>query len=229
MLSEALAFPRNRDGALRDLLIGGLLVLASGLVVPGLLVYGYLLEVMNAGARGHDRPPAFGSWGRLLAGGLRAVVVVVLYGVVPLALPVAGVAATAVAVLPRPALEGLLAGSIQQLTHRQLALFGGVGLVLLLAAVVLLLHLPAALVAVGTQGRLAAAFRTDALWSIVNTGAYLKGLFLAAVVWLAGSLVALPLVPVLVGFVVQFYVLVVVAYLLGRAVGGAAVTAIRPA
>ena len=110
-----------------------------------------------------------------------------------------------------------------------MALVGTVAAALLLMAVVLWLHLPAALVALGTQGRMGAAFQTGALWAIVGTKQYVVGLVLAALLYVVGTLVATFLTPVLVGFVLLFYVQVTVAYLLGRSVGGAAVTAIRVA
>lgn len=232
MLREALAFPRGREGATRDLVVGGLLVFTSVLVFPALMVAGYLLQVMAVGARGRDRLPTFDSLGRLLLDGLRAVVVVFTYGVFPLVLLVGGVAITAFVAIPEPALvelqQGAFRAAVPMVTHEQLALVGGVAFLLVLAVAVLVLHLPAALVALGTQGRLDAAFQTQALWAVVNTTAYLKGLVLALVVAAVGMAVAVPLSVVLVGFFLQFYVLVVAAFVLGRSVGGAAITAIEP-
>lgn len=229
MLSEAFGFPRNRKGATRDLLIGGALVLASPLVVPALLLYGYLLRVMNAAARGRDVPPAFGDWGRLLADGVKAVVVVFVWGVLPTLVLVVGSAVTALYVLPLSPTRGLAGVNLVAVARPVLGVFGVVVLALALLWVVLLLHLPAALVALATQGRLGAAFHTGALWSVVSTKQYVAGCLLALVVSVVGGLLAGLLMPVLVGLFISFYVQVVVAYLFGRSVGGAAVTAIRPA
>lgn len=218
MLGEALAYPRDRDGATRDLLLGGALVVASPLLVPLLVVLGYQLRVMDEAARGRDTPPVLGDWDRLVAEGLKAAVVWAVYGVGPLLLVVGPVAGAWFAL-----------GGLRRLPGAQLLVVAAVVAVLWLLAAVLALHLPAALVAVATQGRLGAAFQTEALWAVVATKQYLVGVVLAAVVAVGGGLVATLFAPVLVGFVVQFYVLVVVAYLLGRAVGGAAVTAIEVA
>ena len=232
MLREALAFARGRDDGVRVLLLGGLFVLTAWLVLPALLVAGYLLSVMDVGARGRDGLPPFGNWRRLLVDGLRATVVTLVYGLGPAVMVVGGILVTWLLVLPTtsPAIlldEGMAA--FQQMPVELLGLIGLVAFVLLLAAVVFWLHLPAALVALGTQGRLGAAFQSDALWTVVNTNAYLKGVVLAGILFVLGMAVAIPLSAILVGFVLQFYVLVAVAFVLGRAVGGGAVTAIQPA
>lgn len=219
MLGEALSFPRAREGSTRDLLVGAVLVLTAPLVVPALLLQGYLLEVMNAAARGRDRPPALGGWGGLLVGGLRGAVVWVVYGVVPLAL-VAGPLAAAWLTLGR---DGILA-------RPQEALLLGAVVVAMLAmlAVLLVLHLPAALVAVATQRRLRAAFHTGALWTVVRTKQYLAGVVLAAAIVVLTAPVGLATAVIVVGLVLLFYAQVAAAYVLGRSVGGAAVTAIEP-
>lgn len=220
MLSEAFAYPRDREGATRDLLVGGALVLASPLVVPLLVVLGYQLRVMDEAARGRDTPPVLGDWDRLVAGGLKAAVVWGFYGLVPMVLALGP---------PVGAWFALGPGGLRGLPQpQQLALVSVVAVLWLLAAV-LALHLGAALVAVATQGRLGAAFQTDALWAVVATKQYLVGVVLAAVVAVGGGVLAALFAPVLLGFVVQFHVVVAVGYLLGRAVGGAAVTAIEVA
>lgn len=230
MLREALAFPRNREGATRDLLIGGALVLASPLLVPSLLLYGYYLRVMNAAARGRTVPPAFGDWGRLLVDGLKALVVVLAWAVVPTVVLVVGTALAAVFVLPLSPTAGVGSPGVALGTvdPQLLAVAGAVVLALALLWFVLVVHLPAALVALATQGRLRAAFHTGALWAVVSTKQYLAGCVLALALAAVGGLLATLLSPVLVGLVLYFYVQVVVAYVVGRAVGGAAVTAIRP-
>jgi hypothetical protein len=229
MLREALAFPRNRDGALRDLLLGGALVLSSVLVVPGLLVWGYLLRVMDAGARGRDTPPPLHDFGRMVVDGLRATVVVFVWGVLPLVVVTIASGAWSLRVLP---VTGTMTSPYldpARMTPGLAGMVAAVAVPLVLVALVCWLHLPAALAAVGTQGRLRAGFQPGALWAVVNTRQYVVGIVLTAVVATRGSLVATVLTPLLVGLVVSFYVQVVVAYMVGRAVGGAAVTAIRPA
>lgn len=228
MLREAFGFPRNRNGAARELVVGGVLVLTAPLVLPALLLAGYLLRVMDAAARGRDVPPAFGGWGGLLVDGLKSVVVVLVWGVLPVALLVAGSALAAAYVLPLSSAGPVRAVDLATVTAPQLAVLGTVVLALGLLAFVCLLHLPAALVALATQGRLRAAFRTGALWAVATTRQYVAGVFVALLVYAVGGTLAGFLTPVVVGFVLVFYVQVAVAYLLGRAVGGAAVTAIKP-
>lgn len=229
MLREALAFPRERTGATRDLLLGGALVLTSPLILPGLLVWGYLLRVMDVGARSRDTPPVLGNWERLLTDGLRAAVVVIAWGLLPLVVLVAASLGWALFVLGPGPDVGAPAAVLEMVTPQVAGMVLAVVVPLGLLAFVLWLHVPAALAAVGTQGRLGAAFQTGALWAVVNTRQYLVGIVLAGLVAVLGSLLATLLAPVLVGFVLSFYVQVTAAYLIGRAVGGAAVTAIRPA
>lgn len=228
MLREAVAFPHTRDGSTRDLLLGGVLVLISPLLLPGLLLLGYLLRVMDAAARGRDTAPPLNAWERLLVDGFRGAVVALVWGVLPLLVFVAGSLLWSMFVLPLRL--GPTGGSVDTaaLTPQQLGVTAAVVGALLVFAVVCWLHLPAALVAVGTQGRLGAGFQTGALWTVVNTRQYVGGVLLAAVVGAVGAVLATLLTPILIGLAVQFYVQIVVSYIVGRAVGGAAVTAIRP-
>lgn len=65
MLEDALTFPRRGDWV-RDVLIGGLLTVVGFLIIPAILVFGYLLRVLGESAAGADAPPAWDDWAELL-------------------------------------------------------------------------------------------------------------------------------------------------------------------
>ena len=59
MLGDALSFPRNDDDWLETVLIGGVLSILGVLVVPAILVNGYLLRVLEAAVADEETPPRF--------------------------------------------------------------------------------------------------------------------------------------------------------------------------
>lgn len=214
MLREAVALPRNREGATRTLAIGGALVVLSPLVLPAVVLVGYLLRVLDAGARGRSAPPTFEAPGRLFVDGLAGTAVGLVYGAISLLAAAVGPALALAFVLP--------AGELGGATRIELAIAGFAGIVTPLGALVVLVHLPAALTALATQGRLRAGFQLRALWTVVPTGAYLLGVLGALALWIVGTALASALLPVLVGFGALFYVHVAAAALLGRAFGAGA-------
>jgi hypothetical protein len=153
--------------------------------------------------------------------GLKAVLVVLAYTVpavvVAVVIPILGVF-----VLPSGAAAGGTgAGASAGVSLFLLVFVFGI---LLATALVLLAYylLPAALVGLATRGELGAAFRWTALRRLALSRSYFVGTVIVALVALVGGLVATPLMLVLVGFVLQFGVLVVVAHVAGQTVANAA-------
>ena len=216
MISASLNYLRDGDDAVVTVLIGGALLLASPLVVPSVLVLGYVSRVLRRTADGDDAPPAFEAWGELLVDGLKAFVVAFVYSLVPLAtlaLAVALVVGTLVAVPGGN--TGAFAGG---LALGVLALVLGVAGVA--ASLVGLYVTPAALAAVGDSGRVGDGFAVGTLWTVVTKRAYATGWLTAAAVVLAGVLAVgvLSVVPVLgtiAGLFVQFYALVAATAVIG--------------
>ena len=219
MIEASLTYLRDGDDAVTTAVIGGLLLLVSPLVIPSILVFGYLARVLRRTADGDDDPPVFGAWGELFVDGLKAFVVAFVYSLLPLA--VVAVAATvtlgAFVVVPGTADGG--AGTF----------FGTfvvgifvlvVGLVALALSLVGLYVTPAALAAVADSGKVGDGFAVGALWGVVTKRAYATGWATAAVVVLAGALAigVLSVVPILgtiAGVFVQFYALVAAAAIVG--------------
>lgn len=225
MLREALSYARSGDEALQRLLIGGAVQLGGALfVLPGIFLYGYLLRVLRdaVGGGGSDELPAWDDWETLAVDGLKALLVVFAYLLPVFLVTVGGVLVAAVA-LPFGAALGSGAGGggetgVAAGTTLFLVVFVGVILLGTLLALLAYYLLPAALVGLAVEDDLGAAFRWQALEQIALSKSYLVGMVIAAVVAVAGSLLATPLIFLLVGFVLQFYVFVVVAHVAGQAV-----------
>ena len=219
MLEASLTYLRDGDDAVTTAVIGGLLLLASPLVIPSILVLGYLTRVLRRTADGDDEPPFFGEWGELFVDGLKAFAVAFVYSLLPLAVVAAAVAVSLSAFVVVPGTGDGGAGTF-------LGTFA-VGIVVLVAGLVaLVLSLvglyvtPAALAAVADSGRVGDGFAVGTLWGVVTKRAYATGWLTAAVVVLAGALAigVLSVVPVLgtiAGVFVQFYALVAAAAIVG--------------
>ena len=84
MISESLTYLRDGDDAIVTVAIGGVLLLASPLLIPSFLVLGYLTRVIRQTADGDDEPPVFEAWSDLLVEGAKAFAVTFVYSLLPL-------------------------------------------------------------------------------------------------------------------------------------------------
>ena len=211
MIQDAIDYPRTGDDALTTILIGGVLSLFGFLVIPAILVSGYLVRVLRGSMAGVGDPPVFDDWGDLFIDGLKAFVVGVVYSIVPFlvfTLAVGGVAASAI--LTGDVSLAAIAGS-----------FLGVlvsGLLGLLAWYVL----PAALANFAREDRIGAAFDVGALRLVLLDGDYVVGWLIAFALFLVagvvvGALNAIPLIGFVAGAFVTFYAAVSAFYVYGRA------------
>ena len=213
MLADGLSYPVEGENAVGRLLIGGVLGLASVLVLPVFLLLGYLVRVLAASARGVEEPPAFEAWGELFVSGLKATVVVLAYGLVPFVL--LAVSAT------------VLAGGVAAGDGAVTGLVGGLGalgvLVSLLATALLYYLVPAALTSMAVQGSFGDAFDAGTLKSLLLSVDYLVAWVVPFVVAVAVNVVVAVLAVTVVGLLVvpfvQFYAQVAVFYMFGAAYG----------
>lgn len=162
------------DDWVLTLLIGGGLVFLGFLLVPILIVYGYVMDVMRGAVEGETDPPEFDAWGDLLVDGAKGFVVTLAYQVVP---AVVGGGLMAVLLLAGFALEsggltflGFALGGLAWLVLS--AVFGYVGM--------------AAVVNVAVEDEITAAFDVETLRTVVTSTDWL----LAWTVYLALSFVA---------------------------------------
>ncbi|AZH26429.1 DUF4013 domain-containing protein [Haloplanus aerogenes] len=213
MISESLSYLRTSDDWVKTVVIGGLLTLLGFLVVPTILVAGYLVRVLRATMHGDETPPRFDDWGDLAGDGVRAFVIAVVYGLVPAVLIGVTAAFAGLAAGPGPR-SGLIVGGV--------AFVGG-----LLALVVGLLAayiIPAALANYAEQGSVRAGFAVGDLRPILTSGTYATAWVMGfAVVFVAAVVTALlnvvPLLGTVVGAFVSFYAITAAYYIVGHAWG----------
>jgi hypothetical protein len=191
----------------RTVVIGGLATLFGFLVVPAVLVAGYLVRVLQAATNEHEEPPTFDDPRVLATVGLRASAVVAAYGLAFLL-----VSAVILAVVGNvDAGSGLTAADA--LVLALVALNVAVGLVT--AYVV-----PAAVANLAERGTIRAGFAVGDLRSVLASRAYLRTWLAADVVLVvtAAVVAAVGVVPLLgavaAGFV-WFYGATVACHLLG--------------
>ena len=87
MLGDALFFPKARDGWLKTVGIGGVLLITSIFIIPYLVLSGYLVRVMRSGARDRSQPPVFDEWKDLFIDGWILCGIQIIYGVVGVGIP----------------------------------------------------------------------------------------------------------------------------------------------
>jgi len=215
MISESLGYLRTSDDWMKTVVIGGLLTLFGFLVVPTVLVAGYLVRVLRATMHGDDAPPRFDDWSDLAGDGLRAFAIAIVYGLVPAILigVTAGLAAAAAGPGPR---TGLVVGAVS-LVGGLLALALG-----LLAAYIV----PAAVANYAEQASFRAGFAVGDLRPVLTSGTYATAWAMGFAVVLGAGLVAavlnvVPLLGTVVGAFVSFYAITAAYYIVGHAWGDA--------
>jgi len=210
MIEDALAFPRNSDGWLRTVVIGAVLSLFSFLVIPGLIVQGYLLRVARDSANGQEGAPSFENWIELLLDGLKAFVVSLVYGIIPLLVFVV--------------VQSVLAGGVAlSAAGGSTSVSAGFSLLALLIVLVMFpIFLLVGYLTVVAQLRLAVTGSLSAAFeigSVVRTGFnadFFVAVLVAVIVGIGLGIVGSLLAVILVGFLVLFYAQIVMYYLFGR-------------
>ncbi|MDS0294830.1 DUF4013 domain-containing protein [Halogeometricum luteum] len=218
MISESLTYLRNdEEGWIRTVLIGGILSLLGFLVVPTILVAGYLVRVVRATMRGDEQPPVFDEWGDMAVDGLKAAAIALVYGLVPMV--VAGV---------------LVAGSLFTIFVGQGSnganVLGGLGFLagLLVSVVLGLLAayvIPAAVANFVETDRVGKAFSFGDLRPVLTSGKYFTAWISGfAVIFVAGIVAGmlsgiLPFIGAIPGAFLGFYAAVAAYYMIGHAWG----------
>lgn len=90
-LESAIRYPAESDDVVKIVLIGGLLTIFSFLVVPLFVLAGYLVRVFDRTAAGDEVPPEFDEFGEMTVTGIKAAVIGIAYGFIPLLVGVGGV------------------------------------------------------------------------------------------------------------------------------------------
>ncbi|WP_144900828.1 DUF4013 domain-containing protein [Halobellus captivus] len=219
MIQQSLQYLRNdEDKWVTTVLIGGILSLLSALVIPTFLVLGYLVRVVRGTMYDDDRPPVFDEWGEMLVDGVKAFVVVFVYGLVP--------AIVATVVIGGGILSFAVGGGTESSSLLGLGMIGVLvgGLLAFVLSVLAAYVIPAAIAAFAETDRLGAAFSLRELRPVLGSGTYatawLSGvaiLFAAGII--AGLLNVIPFVGMIAGGFLGFYAAVAAYYLIGHAWG----------
>ncbi|MFB6251425.1 MAG: DUF4013 domain-containing protein [Halobellus sp.] len=229
MIQQSLQYLRNdEDSWVTTVLIGGILTLLSPLVIPAILVLGYLVRVVRETMHGNERPPAFDEWGDLFSDGLRAFIIVFVYGFVPTlvaALVIGGGVLSFVVV-------GGSASSVSGSFGPRSGITTGLGILVvlvgsLLAVVVSLLAAyvgPVAMASLAERDDLSGAFSLSELRPALTfrtyATAWVSGLGIILVFGLiAGALSAVPLFGFLAAGFLSFYGAVAAYCVIGHAWG----------
>lgn len=203
MIAEAFTYPWREEDWLRTVGVGGLLTLGAPLVLPALLLQGYLLRVLRSAVRGERTAPPFENWRGLLTDGARLLVVQVGYALVPAAVAAVGVGVAA---------AGAFWLDRQVLEVGGLAVAGSGGVLLGVAVFVL----PAGMAHFARERNLRAAFDVTTVARAAFSPEYVSAFALAVVVGAVGSVAAAAATTVLLGPFVLFYVQVAVYYMFAR-------------
>ncbi|WP_380675602.1 DUF4013 domain-containing protein [Salinigranum sp. GCM10025319] len=83
-LEALLTYPMESDDWIVTVAIGTVLTILSFLIIPGILLYGYLVRALRAGMDGASEPPEFDDWGTLFVEGLVATVILFVYQLIPI-------------------------------------------------------------------------------------------------------------------------------------------------
>ncbi|MWV64764.1 DUF4013 domain-containing protein [Halorubrum sp. JWXQ-INN 858] len=210
MLEDGLSYPVRGDWIGR-VIIGGVLGFFSWLVIPGFLLLGYLVEVLESTVAGSDTPPEFTDWGTLLVRGIVATVIGLAYTLLPMI-------AYGVFVVLVIGTGGAIGGDAG-------ALIGGLGLLAALGFLpvifVVYYAVPAALTAYAVEGNAKAAFDPSllkpTLLSVEYLVAVLMPLVVTFVLWIATGVLAVTIVGLLLVPFLQFYGQVAVFRMFGTA------------
>lgn len=115
-LETAIRYPMESDEWLTTVAIGGVLLIVSFLILPAIVVYGYLVTVVRDSLSGEPEPPVFEDWGGLLRKGFLGWVIGLIYLIVPIIVGAVTIGGTIAALATgsqsgqAAALAGLLGG-----------------------------------------------------------------------------------------------------------------------
>jgi hypothetical protein len=193
-------YPLASDDWPKTVGIGGVLILFSFLLVPLVLVYGYLVRVLRAGMRDSPEPPVFDRWGDLLREGAVAFVVVFVYQLIPLVV---------FAVTVGGSVAALATGSRAGTGLGLVGLFGGVAVSGLLALVFGYVGL-VGLANFAHEGRLGSAFDVAVVKDVALSREYaIPWLYGVGFVLVAGVVTSVlnvvPILGAILGVFVVFY------------------------
>lgn len=208
MFNESLRYLKDSDDAVTTVLVGGLLVIFGFLVIPAIVVEGYMIRVLRRVSEGDTEAPKFDDWTKLFVDGLKAIVIAFIYLLVPTIIGVVFIGGGAALSNSSSVLGGAVVVIGSMLT--------------LLAGLAVWYALPAALVRFAEKNTMGSAFEYQSYLPILRDRDYATGWLIAlAVVVVTGVIVSaitfIPILGWLVGVFLGFYAHVMASYIYGRA------------
>lgn len=197
-LFRLLSYPRRSENGYRTVVIGSVLTLLGILVIPGIFVQGYIVQLLRSAAIREEQPPVFKNWGELSQDGLKLSVISISYVWLSdlLLSNIARFLVNLVSFSP-------VASTIISLNAFSIWLF-------------LLYLLPAAQISFAINRSFRAGFDFSNILTSALTIHYLLTILSLVFVVAIFAGVSILLSPVIIGFFVPFYGLVVVYYIFGR-------------
>ncbi len=208
MFNESIRYLKDSDDAVTTVLVGGLLVIFSFLVIPAIVLEGYMIRVLRQVSEGDTDAPKFDDWTKLFVDGLKAIVIAFIYLLVPAVLAFVFIGGGAALSNNYAVLGGLV------------VLLGSV--LTFVAGIAVWYALPAALVRFAEKNTMGSAFEYESYMPILRDREYATGWLIAlAVVVVTGVIVsAIAIIPIL-GWIAAvflgFYAHVTASYIYGRA------------
>lgn len=214
MLGDALTYPKARDGWMKTIGIGGILLVLSILIIPAIFLSGYAVRVLRSAANDEMGPPVFDQWVEMFVDGLKLIVVQLVYAVFALIVVISiniplililqldpqdlGTATTL------PTGEGLAVSALNVLIYLGIFYVAYTGMARF-----------------AHEDRLAGAFEIVTVVRIAFTSEFFVGWILSLFVGLVLGLISAALSIIIIGIFLLFYVSIASYYLIGRGYGKA--------
>lgn len=210
MLEDGLSYPL-RDEWFGRILIGGILSYLSFLVIPVILINGYVLRVLKDTVDGKETPPEFTDWEWLFVKGVGSFVIVLAYAIIPVVL-YGFIITTFVGV------GSTVGGDARSF----LAGFGIISTLLAIPVILFVYYLiPAALTNYASEGSIGAGFALGTITNVVFSVEYLVAVLLpivvAVILWVVTFVLAITIIGILFIPFVQFYGQVAIFRMFGTA------------
>ncbi|MCO8246022.1 MULTISPECIES: DUF4013 domain-containing protein [unclassified Haladaptatus] len=208
MFNESVQYLKDSDDAVTKVLIGGLLVIFGFLIIPAILLEGYMIRVLREVSEGDTEAPMFDEWTKLFVDGLKALVITFIYLLVPTVIAFVFIGGGAALANNSTFVGGFVAVVGSVLTF--------------LAGIAVWYTLPAALVRFAEKNTMGSAFEYESYLPILRDRDYATGWLIAlavvvVTVVVVSAIAAVPIIGWVVGAFVAFYAHVMVAFIYGTA------------
>jgi hypothetical protein len=197
-LFHLLSYPRRSENRYRTVVLGSVLTLLGVLALPAILVQGYVVRLLRSAAIREEQPPVFEDWIELLQDGLKLSIVNISYiGLSDLLL------STVTRVLLNQISFSPIVRTIISLNMFSIWLF-------------LLYLVPAAQISFAINRSLRASFKFSKILDSALTIRYFFTVVLMMLMGIVFGIISFLLSPVIIGFLIPFYGLMIIYYIFGR-------------